>query len=145
VLFTAAGVKTIDLDLCKFSAQPRPAQMANGFADPCAEPAGRRKRRRRGRRAGYRQAPRAGKGMTVTAVTSGDQALTWLHENDRVRITLPRAFAAGDTFSFECQLSRRACHGHPDCRQQIWRPRLGGEPLAEQGTQLPRGRSTIRR
>src|SRR5262245_47803835 len=38
VLFVAAGVKTIELDLCKFSAQPRPPQMPNGFADPCAEP-----------------------------------------------------------------------------------------------------------
>ena len=38
--FVAAGVRTIELDLCKFSAQPRPAQMANGFADPCAEPGG---------------------------------------------------------------------------------------------------------
>src|SRR5678815_4229721 len=40
VTFVAAGVKTIELDLCKFSAAPRPAQMANGFADPCAEPGG---------------------------------------------------------------------------------------------------------
>ena len=38
--------------------------------------------------------------MTVTAVTAGDQALTWQHENDRVRVTMPRAFAAGDAFSF---------------------------------------------
>ena len=107
VLFTAAGVKAIDLDLCKFNAQPRPAQMANGFADPCAEPAG-------GGRAGAAGAgqapstssgqaaagPAGGKGMTVTAVTSADQALTWQHDNDRVRITMPRAFAAGDKLSF---------------------------------------------
>jgi aminopeptidase N len=93
VTFTASGVKAVELDLCKFSAQPRPAQMANGFADPCAEPGG-------GGRSGQAAAPAGGKGMTVTAVTSGDQSLTWQHENDRVRITMPRAFAAGDTFSF---------------------------------------------
>jgi aminopeptidase N len=93
VTFTAAGVKTIELDLCKFSAQPRPAQMASGFADPCAEPGG-------GGRGGAATAPTGNKGMTVTGVTAGDQSLTWVHENDRVTVTLPRAFAAGDTFSF---------------------------------------------
>jgi aminopeptidase N len=46
--------------------------------------------------------------MTVTSVTSGDQALTWQHESDRVRITMPRAFAAGDQFSFSL-----AFHGVP--------------------------------
>jgi aminopeptidase N len=91
VTFVAASVKTIDLDLCKFSAAVRPAQTANGFADPCAEPGGSR---------GGGPPPSGGKGMTVTAVAAGDQALAWQHENDRVRVTLPRAFAAGETFSF---------------------------------------------
>ena len=92
VLFVAAGVKTIELDLCKFSAPPRPAQMANGFADPCAEPGG--------GRGGGGAAPSGGKGMTVTAVTAGEHALQWQHDNDRVRVTLPGAFAAGDKFTF---------------------------------------------
>src|SRR5262245_45057471 len=92
VLFVAAGVKTIELDLCKFSAQPRPAQMANGFADPCAEPGG--------GRGGAATPPTGGKGMTVTAVTAGDQSLAWQHESDRLRITLPKPFAAGDKFTF---------------------------------------------
>jgi aminopeptidase N len=100
VLFVAAGVKTIELDLCKFSAQPRPAQMANGFADPCAEPSG--------GRGGAAAAPTGGKGMTVTAVTAGDQKLTWQHENDRVRVTLPGAFAAGDKYTFSVSF-----HGVP--------------------------------
>lgn len=99
VTFVAAGVRTIELDLCKFSAAPRPAQMANGFADPCAEPGGGR---------GGQAAPAGGKGMTVTAVNAGDQALTWQHENDRVRITMPRAFAAGDTYAFSLNF-----HGVP--------------------------------
>jgi aminopeptidase N len=100
VRFVAAGVKTIELDLCKFSAQPRPAQMANGFADPCAEPSG--------GRGGAAAAPTGGKGMTVTAVTAGEQALTWQHEDDRLRITLPRSFATGDTFTFSVSF-----HGVP--------------------------------
>src|SRR5262245_14898794 len=101
LLFMAAGVKTIELDLCGLSAQPRPAQMANGFADPCAEPAGGgRGGAAAGGAAPARASPSGGKGMRVTAVTSGDQALTWQHENDRVRVTMPRAFAAGDAFSF---------------------------------------------
>jgi aminopeptidase N len=99
VTFVAAGVKTIDLDLCKFSAAPRPAQAANGFADPCAEPAGGR---------GGGPAPTGGKGMTVTAVAAGDQALTWQHDNDRLRVTMPRAFAAGETFTFSVSF-----HGVP--------------------------------
>jgi aminopeptidase N len=83
VTFMAAGVRTIDLDLCKVSAQPRSPRMADGFADPCAEPKG-----------------SGGKGMTVTSVSAAGQSLTYQHENDRVRVTLPRAFAAGDRFTF---------------------------------------------
>ena len=100
VQFVAAGVKTIELDLCKFSAQPRPAQMANGFADPCAEPGG--------GRGGAATPPTGGKGMTVTAVTAGDQPLAWQHENDRVRITLPKPFVSGDKFTFSLSF-----HGVP--------------------------------
>ena len=100
VTFTAAGVKSIELDLCKFSAAPRPAQMANGFADPCAEPGG--------GRGGPPATGAGGKGMTVTAVTAGDQSLVWQHENDRLRVTMPRPFAAGDSFSFTVQF-----HGVP--------------------------------
>jgi aminopeptidase N len=98
--FVAAGVKTIELDLCRFSAQPRPARTADGFADPCAEPSG--------GRGGAAAAPTGGKGMTVTAVTAGEQQLTWQHENDRLRITLPRSFAAGDSFTFSVSF-----HGVP--------------------------------
>jgi len=93
VTFAAAGVRTIELDLCKFSAQPRSPQMANGFADPCAEPGG-------GRGAAGTGAT-GGKGMTVTAASAAGQALTFQHDNDRIRVTLPRAFAAGDRFSFD--------------------------------------------
>ncbi len=91
--FIQPGVKTVELDLCKFSAQPRSAQMANGFADPCAEPGG-------GGRGGAAAAPTGGKGMTVTSVTAAGQSLTWQHESDRLRVTMPRGFSAGETFSF---------------------------------------------
>ena len=91
VQFVAASVSSVELDLCKFSAQPRSATMANGFADPCAEPSGGR---------GGAKPPQGGKGMTVTAVKAGDQALKFTHESDRVRVTLPRAFKAGERFAF---------------------------------------------
>ena len=103
VQFVASGVRAIELDLCKFSAQPRPPQMADGFADPCAEPGG-------GGRAGGAAPPArtGGKGMTVTAVTAGTQALTWQHDGDRVKVTMPRAFTAGERFTFSV-----AYHGVP--------------------------------
>src|SRR5262245_8237495 len=88
VQFVSTGVTAIDLDLCTFSAQPRSETMANGLADPCAEP-----------RAGSVM-PKGGKGMTVTAVKAGEQALSFTHENDRVRVTLPHAFKPGERFSF---------------------------------------------
>ena len=92
VQFVAAGVTTIELDLCKFSEKPRSATMANGFADPCAEPGG--------GRGGAAAPPKGGKGMTVTGVSADGQPLTFQHENDRVRVTMPRAFKPGERFSF---------------------------------------------
>jgi aminopeptidase N len=102
VTFVQAGVKIIELDLCKFSAQPRPAQMANGFADPCAEPGG------GGRGGAAATPPTGGKGMTVTSVSAGGQALTWQHEGDRLRVTMPRGFAVGETLTFSVEF-----HGVP--------------------------------
>jgi aminopeptidase N len=102
VTFVQADVKIIELDLCKFSAQPRPTQMANGFADPCAEPGG------GGRGGAAATPPTGGKGMTVTSVTSGTKALTWRHEGDRLGVTMPRGFAVGETFSFSVDF-----HGAP--------------------------------
>lgn len=92
VQFVAEGVKAIDLDLCKFSAEPRSPRASNGLADPCAEPGG--------GRGGAATPPKGGKGMTVTGVTAGGQALAYQHENDRVRVSLPRAFKAGERLSF---------------------------------------------
>ncbi|MEX2272675.1 MAG: M1 family metallopeptidase [Vicinamibacterales bacterium] len=88
--FVAAGVTTVDLDLCQFTTVPRPARTPAGLGDPCAEPAAR----------GERPAPSGGKGMTVAAVTSAAGALRFEHKSDRVRVTLPRAFAAGERFAF---------------------------------------------
>jgi len=90
--FVAAGVTAIELDLCKFSAAPRSPRTANGFADPCAEPSG--------GRGGAAAPPKGGKGMTVTAVAAGGQLLAYQHDNDRVRVALPRAFKPGERLGF---------------------------------------------
>ena len=75
--------------------------MANGFADPCAEPGGGvAPSTGSGQAASTSSGQAGGKGMTVTAVTAGDQPLTYLHENDRLKVTMPRAFAAGERFTF---------------------------------------------
>lgn len=90
IAFTAADVKAVELDLCQFSEAPRPSKTPAGPGDPCAEPPAR----------GNRPAPTGGKGMTVSMVTGPDGALAFTHQNDRVRVTLPRASAAGDRFTF---------------------------------------------
>jgi aminopeptidase N len=92
VQFIAPGVTSVDLDLCTFSAQPRNPQTANGFPDPCAEPSG--------GRSGNAAPPTGGKGMTVTAVTSGGAQLSFRHENDRLHVNLPHAFQAGEHYEF---------------------------------------------
>ena len=92
VQFLTPGIAAVELDLCNFSAQARGPQMANGFPDPCAEPAA--------GRSGNRTAPAGGKGMTVTAVTFGGEALAYRHESDRLRVHLPRTFQSGERCEF---------------------------------------------
>ncbi len=94
--FLAAGVSAVELDLCQFSAQPRSPQMANGFPDPCAEPSA---RAASGRGAAI-PPPTGGKGMTVTAVTSAGQALTFQHQNDRLHVNLPHSYQPGERCEF---------------------------------------------
>ena len=92
VQFVAPGVTTIELDLCKFSDKPRSGTLASGFADPCAEPSGGRD--------GAATSPKGGKGMTVTGVSTSGQPLMFQHENDRVRVAVPRPFESGESWSF---------------------------------------------
>lgn len=92
VQFVAAGVTTIELDLCTFSEKPRSGTLASGFADPCAEPSGGPN--------GPATSPTGGKGMTVTGVSTADQTLMFRHQNDRVRVAVPRAFKPGERWSF---------------------------------------------
>jgi len=92
VQFVAPGVTTIELDLCKFSDKPRSGTLASGFADPCAEPSGGRD--------GAATSPKGGKGMTVTGVSTSGQPLMFQHENDRVRVAVPRPFESGERWSF---------------------------------------------
>jgi aminopeptidase N len=94
VRFLKAGVSSVDLDLCKFSQPPRAANTPEGIHDPCAEPSG------GGRRGGPAATPTGGKGMTVTAIASGGRAIAFTHDHDRVHVTLPHAFKAGDQFEF---------------------------------------------
>ena len=97
----AANVTSVDLDLCRYSAQPRAQLTSDQRHDPCAEPAG-------GGRGAPASTPTGGKGMTVTAVTACGQPAPYTHEQDRVRITLPRTPGVGD----HCELTL-TYHGVP--------------------------------
>lgn len=115
VRFLVAGVRAIDLDLCKFAAQPRAPMTSDGQHDPCAEPTG------SGRRGGPPMPPPSGgKGMAVMTVSADGQALTYAHEQDRVHVTLPRAFNPGDEWSFTL-----AYHGIPATGILIGKNRYG--------------------
>ena len=136
VQFVAAGVKTIELDLCKFSAQPRPAQMANGFADPCAEPGG-----------GRGGAAAAAHGRQGDDGDGGDRRRADARLAARERSSARHA-AAGVRRRRHVhvlgELSRRARHRHSHRQQPARRPRLGHESVAQQGAQLPGGhRSSV--
>ena len=82
VRILAPGVTTVDLDLCKFTAQPRSPMTPEQFRDPCAEPAG-------GGRGGPPIAATGGKGMTITAVTADGRPASFQHEKDRVHMRKP--------------------------------------------------------
>src|ERR1051326_319167 len=72
VRFLSAGVTSVDLDLCRFTAQPRPPLTADQRHDPCAEP------RRRGPGAPP-STPTGAKGMTVTSVAIDNRPATFTH------------------------------------------------------------------
>jgi aminopeptidase N len=101
VRIIAAGVTSVDLDLCRFSAQPRAPLTSDNRHDPCGEPTG-------GGRSAPTAMPTGGKGMTVTAVAIGNQPVTFTHDHDLVHITLPRAYSPGD----HCEIVL-AYHGVP--------------------------------
>ena len=101
VRIVAGNVTTVDLDLCRFSAQPRAQLTPDQRHDPCAEPTG-------GGRGAPVATPTGRKGMTVTGATACGQHATFTHEQDRVRVTLPRALAVGE----HCEL-RLEYHGVP--------------------------------
>jgi aminopeptidase N len=87
-----ASTTAVDFDLCHFNATVRNPQLPNGTQDPCAEPTG-------GGTDGAAP-PTGGKGMTVTAVTSGTEPLAFQHRSDRLQVNLPRRLAPGDHFAF---------------------------------------------
>ena len=113
VRFVAAGVASLDLDLCHFAAQPRSPLTRDNRHDPCAEPTG-------GGRGAPPPTPSGGKGMSVTAVTIADQPVSFTHEHDLVHITLPRAYKPGD----HCEIVL-AYHGVPATGILIAKNRYG--------------------
>jgi hypothetical protein len=84
-----ASIMAVDFDLCHFNAAVRQPQLPNGTQDPCAEPSG-------GGKDGAAP-PTGGKGMTVTAVTSGTEPLAFQHRSDRLQVSLPRRLAPAIT------------------------------------------------
>jgi len=113
VRFVAAGVASLDLDLCRFAAQPRAPLTPDNRHDPCAEPTG-------GGRGAPPSTPSGGKGMSVTAVTIADQPVSFTHDHDLVHITLPRAYKPGD----DCEIVL-AYHGVPATGILIGKNRYG--------------------
>lgn len=84
----------MDLDLCQLVTSPH----APDRLDPCLVPAWRPPR---GQQAAPLPAPTSvGFGMTVTAVTMGDQSLEFDHHNDRLHIKFPVPTRAGQKLIF---------------------------------------------
>jgi len=113
VRIVAAGVTSVDLDLCRFAAQPRAQVTPDNRHDPCAEPTG-------GGRGAPPSTPSGGKGMSVTAITIADQPVSFTHDHDLVHITLPRAYGPGD----RCEIVL-AYHGVPATGILIAKNRYG--------------------
>src|SRR6185437_2128711 len=98
--FTAAGVTAMDLDLCQLRTAAEPANPSN----PCLVPA---VRTRPGEPAAA-PVSSVGRGMVVTSVTSGGQALKYSQAHDRLHIVFPAASKVGGRLSFTV-----AYHGVP--------------------------------
>jgi aminopeptidase N len=98
--FTAAGVTGMDLDLC----QLRTAAEAANPSNPCLVPA---IRTRQGEPAAV-PVSSVGRGMVVTSVTSGGQALKYSQAHDRLHVVFPAPSRAGGRLTFTV-----AYHGVP--------------------------------
>ena len=110
--FLADGVRSLDLDLCNLITSAVPPDRLN----PCLVVPPRPRR-------GEPQPPApssVGKGMTVTAVLSAGQPLTYEHRNDRVHITFPTPSHAGEKFTFTVSY-----HGVPAAGLFIGKNRYG--------------------
>lgn len=96
------GVTGIELDLCQLVTTPRAPDRLN----PCLVPP---PRVPRGQPAPPTPPPTSvGFGMTVTAVTMGDKAIEFLHQNDRLHINFPQPTKAGQRLTFTVSY-----HGKP--------------------------------
>jgi len=92
LVFTAAGVAAIDLDLCQLRTASEPANASN----PCLVPV---PRTRPGEPAAA-PVSSVGRGMTVTAVTSDGKALRYTFTHDRLHVEFPAASRAGGHLTF---------------------------------------------
>ena len=100
LVFTAAGVTGIDLDLCQLRTVAEPANASN----PCLVPPPRA-------RPGEPAPPpvsSVGRGMTVTSVTSDAGGLRFVQGHDRLHVIFPAPSKAGGRFTFTV-----AYHGVP--------------------------------
>jgi aminopeptidase N len=95
--FLAAGVRGIDLDLCKLITRPPEADRFN----PCLLPPPRAGRGAPPNAPAPAAPSSAGRGMTVTGVTTANgEALTFTHENDRLHVNFASASHTGEKLHF---------------------------------------------
>lgn len=94
--FLASGVRGINLNLCNLISRPQPEDRLN----PCLIPPP-RPPRGSSQMAAEPAPSSVGRGMTVTGVVASDgKALTFMHENNVLRVNFPNQSNAGERFSF---------------------------------------------
>lgn len=86
--FANAGVRTLDLDLCNVITAP-----PGDSREPCQVP---RRRNATPEQAATTAASNMGRGMTVSEVTAGSAALSFRHQDNRLRIIFTRPSRQGE-------------------------------------------------
>ena len=125
-----ASTTAVDFDLCHFNATVRNPQLPNGTQGFLC--------RANWRRDDGAAPPTGGKGMTVTAVTSGTEPLAFQHRSDRLQVNLPRRLAPGDHFAFTISYHGVPATGILIAKNKYRRSRILLQPVAEQSQKLPR-------
>src|SRR5690348_5895902 len=105
VQILTGGVAAIDLDLCRLITTPRAPDPLN----PCLVTP---PHALRGHEPPASPAPTSvGFGMTVSAVTMGDKAVEFRHQNDRLHISLAQPANAGQKLTFTINYHGRPANG----------------------------------